>query len=389
MLTQLKNKHQPVRKTRWWPILFLVLLTTFSYNSYSQKGSKIKTIVIDAGHGGKDPGASGKNSREKDIALSVALKTGGYIEQNFPNIKVIYTRKTDKFVDLHRRGQIANENNADLFISIHCNANSSSSIYGAETYVLGVEEKRTKRNMDVAMMENAAILLEDDAGNNYNDFDPKSPESLISLTLFQDENLDQSLSIAQKIQQQFTDRVGRKDRSVYQAGFLVLWKTSMPSVLVELGYLSNSAEEKFLNTKEGQVFMASAIYRAFKEYKIEFEKENNAYEYRKQVVDDDNLTSEPVKSIEPQTNNNVVFKVQFYTSPRQLLLSDTRFNKLDNLSYYEHNGLYKYTSGSFTSLDHAKAHQKQVKSKGFTDAFVVAFHHNSRISISEAVKLKK
>ena len=254
MLTQLKNKHQPVRKTRWWPILFLVLLTTFSYNSYSQKGSKIKTIVIDAGHGGKDPGASGKNSREKDIALSVALKTGGYIEQNFPNIKVIYTRKTDKFVDLHKRGQIANENNADLFISIHCNANPSSKIYGAETYVLGVEEKRTKRNMDVAMMENAAILLEDDAGNNYNDFDPKSPESLISLTLFQDENLDQSLSIAQKIQQQFTDRVGRKDRSVYQAGFLVLWKTSMPSVLVELGYLSNSAEEKFLNTKEGQVY---------------------------------------------------------------------------------------------------------------------------------------
>ncbi|NQU35574.1 MAG: N-acetylmuramoyl-L-alanine amidase [Bacteroidetes bacterium] len=367
----------------------MVLLTTFSYNSYSQKGSKIKTIVIDAGHGGKDPGASGKHSREKDIALSVALKTGGYIEQNFPNIKVIYTRKTDKFVDLHKRGQIANENNADLFISIHCNANPSSNIYGAETYVLGVEEKRTKRNMDVAMMENAAILLEDDAGNNYNDFDPKSPESLISLTLFQDENLDQSLSIAQKIQQQFTDRVGRKDRSVYQAGFLVLWKTSMPSVLVELGYLSNNAEEKFLNTKEGQVFMASAIYRAFKEYKIEFEKENNAYEYRKQVVVDDNLTSEPVKSIEPQTNNDVVFKVQFYTSPRHLALSDSRFQQLSNISKYEHNGLYKYTSGSFTSLNQAKAHQKKVQSKGFTDAFVVAFHLDNRISISEAVKLEK
>ena len=389
MLTQLKNKHQPVRKTRWWPILFLVLLTTFSYNSYSQKGSKIKTIVIDAGHGGKDPGASGKNSREKDIALSVALKTGGYIEQNFPNIKVIYTRKTDKFVDLHRRGQIANENNADLFISIHCNANSSSSIYGAETYVLGVEEKRTKRNMDVAMMENAAILLEDDAGNNYNDFDPKSPESLISLTLFQDENLDQSLSIAQKIQQQFTDRVGRKDRSVYQAGFLVLWKTSMPSVLVELGYLSNSAEEKFLNTKEGQVFMASAIYRAFKEYKIEFEKENNAYEYRKEILDGKVSTNEPVESIKPQSNNDVVFKVQFYTSPRQLPLSDARFEKLDQLSYYEHNGLYKYTSGSYGSLNQAKAHQIKVHSKGFTDAFVVAFHVDNRISISEAVKLKK
>ncbi len=370
-------------------ILNIIANLSQPFDAIAQKGSKIKTVVIDAGHGGKDPGASGKHSREKDIALSVALKTGKYIEQNFSNIKVIYTRKTDKFVDLHKRGQIANDNNADLFISIHCNANPSSKIYGAETYVLGVEENRTKRNMDVAMMENAAILLEDDAGNNYNDFDPKSPESLISLTLFQDENLDQSLSIAQKIQRQFTERVGRKDRSVYQAGFLVLWKTSMPSVLVELGYLTNSAEEKFLNTKEGQVYMASAIYRAFKEYKREYEKENNAYEYRKKVVQQEKTTSTPIESIEPPTNNNVVFKIQFYTSPRQLALSDTRFSSLSNLSYYEHNGLYKYTTGSFSSLNEASLHQKQVRNKGFSDAFIVAFHLNKRITIGEANKLTK
>ena len=246
-----------------------------------KKAAKIKTVVIDAGHGGRDPGASSKYSKEKDIALAVALKTGGYIENNFPGVKVIYTRSTDKFIPLHKRGEIANKSNADLFISIHCNANNSSKIYGTETYVLGVEEDRTNRNMQVAMKENAAILLEEDAAAKYDNFDPNSPESLISLTLFQGDKLDKSLVVAEKIQRQFSERVGRKDRSVQQAGFLVLWKTSMPSVLVELGYLSNPTEEKFLRSKDGQVFMASAIYRAFKEYKREFEKENNAWEYRK------------------------------------------------------------------------------------------------------------
>ncbi len=354
----------------------------------AQKGSKIKTVVIDAGHGGRDPGALGKHSMEKDIALSVALKTGGYIEKNFPNIKVIYTRKTDKFVDLHERGNIANRNNADLFISIHCNANTSSKIYGAETYVLGVEEKRTKRNMDVAMMENAAILLEENAEDNYKDFDPKSPESLISLTLFQDVNLEQSLSLAAKIQQQFSERVGRKDRSVYQAGFLVLWKTSMPSVLVELGYLSNSKEEAFLRSKDGQVYMASAIYRAFKEYKREFEKENDAYGYRKEIL---NVNNSEVNSelTEVKSDVPVVFKVQFYTSPRKLPVSDSRFRNIENISTYEHNGLHKYTSGNFSTLTQAKAHQKNIRENGFPDAFIVAFNKNNRISISEAEKLLK
>jgi len=356
--------------------IFSLLIALFSTYQplYAQKGSKIKTVVIDAGHGGKDPGAVAKYSKEKDIALAVALKTGGYIKKNFPGVKVIYTRSTDKFIPLHKRGDIANNSNADLFISIHCNANNSSSIYGTETYVLGIEEKRTKRNMDVAMIENAAILLEEDADNKYDNFDPKSPESLISLTLFQDENLEQSLDLADKIQKQFSERVGRKDRSVHQAGFLVLWKTAMPSVLVELGYLSNPTEEKFLRSKEGQVFMASAIYRAFKEYKREFEQENNAWEYRK----------ESVKSIDPVTKQVVDYRVQFYTSPRQLKLSNPRFGKLSNLSYYEHNGMYKYTSGNFPTVEDAKIYQKKVKDAGFSDAFVIAFYKGNRISISEA-----
>ena len=358
---------------------------------YAQKGTKIKTIVIDAGHGGKDPGASGKHSREKDIALSVALKTGKYIQDNLPGVKVIYTRSSDKFIPLHKRGDIANSNNADLFISIHCNANNSSKIYGAETYVLGTEEKRTKINMEVAMKENAAILLEESSDNNYDDFDPNSQESLINLTLFQGENLDLSLDVAQRIQKQFSERVGRKDRSVHQAGFLVLWKTAMPSVLVELGYISNPTEEKFLNSKEGQVFMASAIYRAVKGFKREYEKENNAWEYRKQAVvgNPKQAKTDSVVSINPAVANAVEYRVQFYTSPRQIELSDPRFKNLNNLSYYVHNGMYKYTSGAFSSVNDAKNHQQKVVAKGFKDAFVVAFYKNKRISISEAKKIKK
>jgi len=255
--------------------------------------------------------------------------------------------------------------------------------------VLGIEDNRTKRNMNVAMIENAAILLEDNADDQYDNFDPKSPESLISLTLFQDENLEQSLDIADKIQKQFTDRVGRKDRSVHQAGFLVLWKTAMPSVLVELGYLSNTTEEKFLRSKEGQVFMASAIYRAFKEYKREFEKENDAWEYRKKIVNSTSNESEKVKTINPVVKQAVDYRVQFYTSPRQLPLSDSRFKGLDELSYYEHNGVYKYTSGSFATLDEATTHRKVVRSTGFSDAFVVAFNKDSRVSISEAKVIGK
>ncbi len=355
----------------------------------AQKGSKIKTVVIDAGHGGKDPGASSKNVREKDIVLAVALKTGGYIKKNFPNVKVIYTRSTDKFIPLHKRGEIANKNNADLFISIHCNANPSSKIYGTETYVLGIEDNRTQRNMDVAMKENAAILLEEDAADRYDNFDPNSPESLISLTLFQGDKLDKSLVVAEKIQRQFSERVGRKDRSVQQAGFLVLWKTSMPSVLVELGYLSNPKEEKYLRSKDGQVYLASAIYRAFKEYKKEFEKENNAYEYRKKAlkVEPEKPASELSKN--PAVGKPIIYRVQFYASPKKLSLSDQKFTTIKDVSSYEHNGMYKYTSGTFTTKSQAIAHKKRIRAKGFLDAFVVVFHNKNRISLKEAKLLER
>jgi len=338
-----------------------VLILTWKSSAYAQETGKISTIVIDAGHGGKDPGALGSKSKEKDIALAVALKTGHYIEQHLSGVKVIYTRKTNKFVELHKRGQIANKAEADLFISIHCNANNSHSPYGAETYVLGVEEKRTKANMEVAMTENASIMLEENQGDSYDGFNPDSPESLIGLTLFQSEHLDASLQLADRIQKQFKNRVGRKDRGVHQAGFLVLWRTAMPSVLIELGYLSNATEEAFLRSEKGQTYMASAIFRAVKEYKHEYESENGVYDYRKEAIE--------------------------YTSPKKLSLSDKRFKLLPDIFTYEHNGIFKYTSGNFNNIAIAEEHKKTIRAKGFKDAFTVAFYNGTRISISEAKKI--
>lgn len=355
-------------------IVFAVFYT-HGFSAFAQNKGKISIVVIDAGHGGKDPGAMGSKSKEKDIALAVALKTGRYIEQNLTGVKVIYTRRSDKFVELRRRGQIANEVKADLFISIHCNANNSSSPYGAETYAIGVEDKRSKANMNVAMMENASILLEENQEDHYDGFNISSTESYIGLTLFQSEHLDQSLDLAGRIQKQFKTRVGRKDRGVHQAGFLVLWRTAMPSVLIELGFLSNNTEEAFLKSEKGQTYMASAIYRAVKEYKREYEKESGVNNLAKTTPNDYGKTKKTT------SNKNLVYRVQFYTSPHKLQLNDKRFNSLPEIFVYEHNGLFKYTSGKYLSLETAEKHKKTVKEKGFSDAFTVAFKNNSRVSI--------
>lgn len=231
---------------------------------------KVRKVVIDAGHGGHDPGAVGRISKEKDITLSIALKTGKYIEENLSDVEVIYTRKTDVFVELYKRAKIANEAKADLFISIHCNANKSSSPYGAETYVMGLH--KSEANLAVAQLENAAILLEEDYHVKYDGFDPNSPEGNIFFSMLQNAYLDQSLYLASNVQKHFKDRVNLFDRGVKQAGFLVLYKTTMPSVLIETGFISNSKEEKLLASDEGQNYIASAIFRAIKDYKKSFEK---------------------------------------------------------------------------------------------------------------------
>ncbi len=250
-------------------ILTFILSLTFllgSFNILEVHDSSIKVVVIDAGHGGKDPGCNGKKVTEAKIALQTALELGNIIKKNMPNIKVIYTRSTDVFVELHERARIANKNGADLFISIHCNSGPSSA-YGTETFVMGLH--KSAGNLAVAKKENAVILQEDNHDENYDGFDPNSIEQYILMSQFMGAHQGQSISLADKIEKDFKGRVQRKSRGVKQAGLLVLWKTAMPSVLVEIGFLTNPKEENYLLEKKNREYIASGIYRAFKSYKTE------------------------------------------------------------------------------------------------------------------------
>lgn len=233
---------------------------------------KVDVVVIDAGHGGHDPGTLGKISKEKDIALSISLKLGAYIEKNIPGVKVIYTRKDDRYIALDQRANIANKNKADLFICIHANSMPGAPAYGTETYVMGL--KMDKGNFDVAKRENSVILMDENYQERYEGFDPDSPESYILFSLTQSAYQESSLKFAQKVEDQFKGKVGRHSRGVKQAGFVVLWRTTMPSVLIETGFLSNVKEEKYLLSENGQDLIASGIYRAFKEYKNQIESVN-------------------------------------------------------------------------------------------------------------------
>jgi N-acetylmuramoyl-L-alanine amidase len=239
--------------------------------SLQEKGFKIRTVVLDPGHGGKDPGTVGKSIKEKDVVLKIAIKVGEYIEKNMPEVKVVYTRKTDKFIELNERSAIAMRNKADLFISIHANAISNPKTYGTETWVMGLH--KSEENLAVAKRENSVIMYEDNYEQHYEGFD-NSTESIIMMSLIQNAYLESSVKFADKIEKQFKNKAGRHSRGVKQAGFVVLYKTATPSVLVESGFLSNETEEKFLGTDNGQELIASGIYRAFKEYKSEVESIN-------------------------------------------------------------------------------------------------------------------
>jgi len=242
-----------------------------SFTPTNKKTYDVRTVVIDAGHGGKDPGCHGKVCKESTIALEVALELGRIIEENLPDVKVIYTRNTDVFVKLYDRAAIANKANADLFISIHCNSGPSQA-EGTETFTMGLNT--SEGNLEVAKRENAVILHESDYKSNYEGFDPDSPEANILFSLYQHVYIKNSLQFAQKVEEQFKNRVGRTSRGVKQAGLLVLWKTAMPSALIEIGFLTNPEEERYLNAKTNQVYIASGIYRALKGYKEEIESTN-------------------------------------------------------------------------------------------------------------------
>lgn len=370
---------------------------------FAQRGEKISTVVIDPGHGGRDSGALGAISKEKDINLTVALLVGDYIKKNCPDVNVVFTRERDVFVDLDERANIANRNNADVFISIHCNSTESkaASAVGAETFVLG--EHKNAANLAVAKKENASILYEEDADEKYGNFDLNSPEAYIALSLFQKEYLNQSIQLAANIQEQFTKRVGRKDRGVQQAGFLVLWKTAMPSVLIELGFISNAAEERFLASEDGQTYMASAIYRAFRDFKTSYEGENQTVKVETPVeikvekpaetkvetpaetkVETPVETPVETKVVTVETKPKVSFKVQFATRDTQVPVTHKDFAKVPEVDVYFYNGAYRYTSGDFRSKQGAVDRQAELRKQGFGDAFVVAFINGERATIKEA-----
>jgi N-acetylmuramoyl-L-alanine amidase len=271
-----------VEKSTIVAIFLFVCLPFFSETaSPKQKlSSRVFTIVIDAGHGGKDSGALGSIVKEKDIALKLALRLGLYIQEYMPSVQVLYTRTTDRFIPLHERIALANNNHADLFFSIHCNAtlNRSNTVSGTETYVMGLH--RVTENLNVAKRENKAVLLEKDYVQNYGGYNPYSSEGHIMLSMYQNAYLSQSLLLAEKIEKQFIQTAKRKSRGVKQAGFLVLRTATMPCVLVETGFLSNSIEENYLNSEKGQVYTASAMYRAVKDYKLTVESNTN-YNYQR------------------------------------------------------------------------------------------------------------
>ena len=359
-------------------ILFFLILTCniiFSNDVQAQNNKKITSVVIDAGHGGKDPGAVGKKSKEKDITLKVAKMTGDYIKQNCPDVKVIYTRSSDVFVSLLRRAQIANENKADLFISIHCNANSSPQPYGVETFVMG--EHRNAANLEVAKKENASILYEENAQSDYGGFDPNSPEAYIMLNFFQSEYKNASLDLAERIQNQMVKRVGRKDRGVQQAGFLVLYKTAMPSVLVEIGFISNPNEENFISSNDGQTYLASAIYRAFRDYKNAYDKENMADGPAYENISAPQTVDAADKVVDA---DKIVYKIQIESRSRKVDNVSQYYKGLNNVDYYEHNGQYKYTAGSFYTKAEADEYCKNVRANGYPTAFVISFKNGTRIN---------
>jgi N-acetylmuramoyl-L-alanine amidase len=262
------NIELPVRNIGFIA-LFLAITLLNSSSTLIRREFKITTVVIDAGHGGKDSGTFGKSIKEKDLVLKIALKVGAHIQQNLPGVKVIYTRKDDKFIPLDERAAIANKNKAGVFIAIHANASPNKEVYGTETWVMGLN--KSQGNFEVAKRENAVILLDENYKERYEGFDPNSAESLILFELTQSAFQESSLNLASKMEHQFSKRVGRKSLGVKQGPFWVLWRTAMPSVLVEVGFISNSKEEEFLATENGQDLIASGIYRAFRDYKSEVE----------------------------------------------------------------------------------------------------------------------
>ena len=362
-------------------IFYLVVLLNlgfFSNTLYAHYLSK-KTfvVVLDAGHGGHDSGNRGNGYYEKTIALKIALGIGKILEKH-QEIRVIYTRKSDKFVKLVDRANIANKADADLFISIHCDAFTSSKAFGAGTFVLGLHANQ--RNYEIAKRENSVIFYEEDYEKNYDGFDPNNPESVISLTLMQETYSNQSIEAAAIIQKSFVNNLGRKDRTVKQAGFVVLKYTYMPSVLVETGFLTNKREGSYLNSKKGQNEMAKAIAKAIVNYKNELEKG---------VVDQKVFDEKDLKGKISKNSNEIRFMVQLAASKNPIEAKPYNFKGLKNVKRNKEGAFYKYYFGNSNSYKIIQKEQRKARRAGFKSAFIVSFKGNQKIKLSEALDALK
>lgn len=366
--------------------LFLLVCFLVAANILpAQSNYKVKTVVLDAGHGGHDSGCHGSSAYEKNVALAIVLKLGEYIEREFSDVNVIYTRKTDVFIPLHERAEIANKAKADLFISVHCNAASPAAI-GTETYVMGLH--KSEDNLTVAKRENESILLEDDYKDIY-EYNPNSPLAHIIFSVHQNAYLDQSIAFASEVQAQFTDRVRRKNRGVKQAGFLVLYRTSMPSVLIESGFLTNRDEEQFLRTSYGQDLIASGIFRAFRKFKNELDNSSKGLKEAKPEISRRRGVSIPKretmiesadKGVEKVAPGTKEYRVQVFAGKNKLNLKQAPFNKFSDI-YYEKgdDGFYRYFIGRYSDLDKAKQRMNSVKNDGIQNCYIAVYKDGKKV----------
>ncbi len=455
-----------------WPLLYLtVVFLCQGFTPPYGALNGVKTIVIDAGHGGRDPGCMGAHHKEKEVALAVALKLGKFMEDHMKDVKVVYTRTTDVFVDLESRAQIANKAKADLFISIHCNAagmpvmvkdaktgkmrpkkiknskgrwvnveTANPVPFGTETYVMGLKNEAGK--MEVATRENSVILLEEDYEKKYGGFDPESEESYIIMSNYTSAYVIQSANLAMKIQEEYVKKAGRHDKGVHRQSIWVLWRTSMPSVLTEIGFLTNPLEEEFLGSEKGQDYIARSIFNGVRKYKDEIDGIKKQYddEFEKlpPIVNENLAAAEEEKKrkdekpkiteqkdsakrnavsdgaavtvnavIEEDDSDDaaegsgaivekykqkvvldeLVFKVQFASSDVALNLKHGKFSAITDADFYKHGNVLKYTSGKFTSIKDAHEHQTMLRSKGFGDCFVIAMKNGQRIDMAEAKRM--
>ena len=395
--------------------ILICLWLLVSPSNVSSVWAKDFVVVIDAGHGGHDPGAIGKISKEKNINLKVALKLGNLIKQNCNDVKVVYTRSKDVFIPLDRRAEIANNAKADLFISIHTNALANNrTAKGASTWTLGLA--KSDANLEVAKRENSVILYEDDYKTRYAGFNPNSAESYIIFEFMQDKYMEQSVHLASLVQKQFRHHCKRVDRGVHQAGFLVLKASAMPSILVELGFISTPEEERYLNTEEGSSTLAKGIYRAFLSYKREHEIRLTGSS-RTALPNDDEVTDTEVAQIDSTESENkkpqniprtdklvteaktqrpivvesttndseITFKIQILTSSRPLSKNDKRLKGLKDVDYYKENGLYKYTYGASSDYNKVLLTRRNTVTPLFKDAFIIAFRNGEKMNINEAI----